>query len=1313
MKSIKKFAIGLITTLTALTASIGLVSCGINNGFTSNSSQSSISTPESNSSEHNNSSSSDNNSSEQSHVHTWGDWSVTLSPTCTTAGEEQRVCTSNESHVETKAIAPMDHSWGDWEIITPATCTAAGKKQSVCANDESHVKTKTIAPTNHSWGAWEIISPADCTTAGEKRRVCANDESHVETKTGTDENAHDWGEWTIVQESTCALEGVSERVCKRNSAHVETQPVEKSNDHKENEEGFCSVCKKQLRAVDVTVETLPTASKIYYGEQSTLSGGKVTCNGETVSGKWTIDSTALSGSSESTNVVAKGVATFTPSDLKNYKVTTAEIDVPMYAVATYNNFYYSRLDDAINAANKANSGTVYALSSNSSTETGKAVKAKTLTVTEIKSGVTLALPYEDTAIVSHASETEVVLAFDKTNYLTNQVSLAKDVTLTVNGKLQIGAIISGKGAGEGKMASFPCQKYAQLTLDDGAKLINKKTVECYGYLTEKTSGTSNGVENFGSLTTPLTILEFHGGTAYVAIAEISATDIFSALTGGINKNPDVAPFNRFYFPSITPILTVRENATLYGYVNLYANGEHNTSTITMVGSDSSALIQLHSGSWLTADLDEKSDITKLDVYGNATMNPMSLKLAITYEGNSISVSLSTKNAAFPINWLYQVGLHTINGATATVNLVQDLKIMPGGSLTVDEGVNVTGSNMIVYGNDMSSTRPADKTSVSNGTVPTYVAPSYDVTYPYNKTKIPNGSLIVNGKMELTAFAGVVQTNSNTGIFTVKTTNKLTVKEFDFYTGSGLSCTAYYYNVTENFTLDLYKNENTSERVENVEVGTYYADNNDWISGKQTFAIHYYLVDENGTQTEDSSNISTYTLATSQLLKSPILSNEAQSFLGWYTDSAFGKNNKIVTLNGIEIFAQHRGELTIYGKIVIAEIYKVNFVTNHSAIANFSTSVVRENGAETVSYDLLSDTMVNATVTAFDNDVSQSKYFGGWYLDEACTQAVTEAISISGDTTVYASWLDKVKLTVNFDNNTSNVIRYLLPNSTFVFDFNTPTKNNSTFKGWSVSSGTATLNGSSVTVGTGNVTIKATWQSNSCLVEGTLVTLYDGTQKKVEDLTADDAILVFNHETGEYQAGKLWFMDHANEDADWFNIVYLEFSDGTQTKLAYKHGYFDLDLNRYVFISQDNFQDFIGHRFVKTVRENDAYANETVTLTNAYVRQEFVKVYGPITEYHFNLVADGILSMPSFNFDVEGFINIFEYDENLRYDQEKMQADIEGYGLFTYEDFKEYMSYEDYLKTPMQYFKVSIAKGYLTYEEIWLTLTYLYENNFAS
>jgi len=54
---------------------------------------------------------------------------------------------------------------------------------------------------------------------------------------------------------------------------------------------------------------------------------------------------------------------------------------------------------------------------------------------------------------------------------------------------------------------------------------------------------------------------------------------------------------------------------------------------------------------------------------------------------------------------------------------------------------------------------------------------------------------------------------------------------------------------------------------------------------------------------------------------------------------------------------------------------------------------------------------------------------------------------------------------------------------------------------------------------------------------------------------------------------------------------------------------------------------------------------------------------------------------------------------MKYDEEKMQADIEKYGLYTYEDFADYVPEEVFNAFPFKYFKVAIEKGEYTWEEL--------------
>ena len=223
-----------------------------------------------------------------------------------------------------------------------------------------------------------------------------------------------------------------------------------------------------------------------------------------------------------------------------------------------------------------------------------------------------------------------------------------------------------------------------------------------------------------------------------------------------------------------------------------------------------------------------------------------------------------------------------------------------------------------------------------------------------------------------------------------------------------------------------------------------------------------------------------------------------------------------------------------------------------------------------------------------------------------------------------------------------------------------------------------------------LTVKGT---NDCLVKGSLITLFDGSQKKVEDLQPSDLLLVWNHETGKFDYSPVIFLIHKNEKEELHRIITLKFSNGKEVKIVSEHGFFSLDEKKYVQINELNVKDYIGHSFANT---DDLRNIESITLVSYYITEEITTIYSPITFKHLNCFVDGILTVTNCT---DGLVNYFELDENMKYDEEKMQQDIEKYGLFTYEEWAPYASYETFLAFNGAYVKVAVGKGLTTIEDI--------------
>ena len=217
-------------------------------------------------------------------------------------------------------------------------------------------------------------------------------------------------------------------------------------------------------------------------------------------------------------------------------------------------------------------------------------------------------------------------------------------------------------------------------------------------------------------------------------------------------------------------------------------------------------------------------------------------------------------------------------------------------------------------------------------------------------------------------------------------------------------------------------------------------------------------------------------------------------------------------------------------------------------------------------------------------------------------------------------------------------------------------------------------------------------SDNCLAEDTLITLADGTQVRVDSLTGNEELLVWNMETGMLDKAPIMFVDSDAEAA--YEVIKLYFSDGTEVKVISEHGFWDYDLNRYVYLDRSA-ADYIGHTFAK--QNGDEL--EKVQLVDVVIETEVTTAWSPVTVGHLCYFVNGMLSMPG---GVGGLFNIFEVDpETMTYDYEQMEKDIEAYGLFTYEELNAIcpLSEEMFNAAGGAYLKISIGKGNLTMDEL--------------
>ncbi len=231
---------------------------------------------------------------------------------------------------------------------------------------------------------------------------------------------------------------------------------------------------------------------------------------------------------------------------------------------------------------------------------------------------------------------------------------------------------------------------------------------------------------------------------------------------------------------------------------------------------------------------------------------------------------------------------------------------------------------------------------------------------------------------------------------------------------------------------------------------------------------------------------------------------------------------------------------------------------------------------------------------------------------------------------------------------------------------------------------------------GDVTINSSSAApaSSCFAADTLITLSDGSTVPVSDISIGQSILTFDHTTGSFVDSQVVYLYRLQ---GLVNSIELTFSDSSELELLNDgHGLYDVTLHKYVLISADNVAEFIGHEFLKAEYQNDSISICTCYLVDYAITQKNVDRYDIMTANTMNAFINGFLGVPD---TMVGASNVFEFTDDFTYDYESMLSDIEMYGLYTYEEWADYLTEEEFEMFGGQFFKIAVGKGYITVEEI--------------
>lgn len=393
----------------------------------------------------------------------------------------------------------------------------------------------------------------------------------------------------------------------------------------------------------------------------------------------------------------------------------------------------------------------------------------------ISEGVILLIPFDEAGTCyTNAPATTGNVWTAPSVYRT--LTMAEGASITVNGAISVSAKhhaysqSNGSGTPVGKYGYIYMNEGSSITVNSGGALYVWGFISGGGTVTAKSGATV--YEN-------MQIADFRGGSA----------------TLGMYNNPQkIFPLNQYFIQNIEVALTLESGADEYIYTSIYASSMSTSTAIHFIGNG--GMFSVEEGGSFTKVYHPDSDRLEMTINGNAKINNLELSLS--------GISVSSANYTLPIN-----NSITINVASGTTQITQDVALLAGSVINIAEGATVQvnqGSSLYVYDRD-------EWIQANYASNAKFKQARYSPTRTYTRTnndlvdvKIDvNGTLLSDGAVYTTAGGADIISSQGTG-------------EVTFTNGAGTDTATYMY---KDYTTDYDTIPITSAKLHNGEqhVGT--------------------------------------------------------------------------------------------------------------------------------------------------------------------------------------------------------------------------------------------------------------------------------------------------------------------------------------------------------------------------------------------------------------------------------------------------------------------------------------------------------------
>lgn len=230
------------------------------------------------------------------------------------------------------------------------------------------------------------------------------------------------------------------------------------------------------------------------------------------------------------------------------------------------------------------------------------------------------------------------------------------------------------------------------------------------------------------------------------------------------------------------------------------------------------------------------------------------------------------------------------------------------------------------------------------------------------------------------------------------------------------------------------------------------------------------------------------------------------------------------------------------------------------------------------------------------------------------------------------------------------------------------------------------------IGNSDATISVVSTNKACLSKGTYILVDYGKYKKIEEIEVGERILVYNSITGKLDYTIAAYIFKSEEES--LPILRLKFSNNSYLDIVAGHCLYSKKTLKYEEITLKNVNDYINEEFL-AITENDE-STSYVTLVSYEIFKTKTIGFGLVSAKHMSCIANGFINITD---DIAGLYNYFETDRNLIINYSLMEEDIKKYGLYSYDEWKDWFTELEFELFNIKYLKVSVGKGLLTEDKI--------------